>query len=90
MGRLHSFMLACSRAPGTGCPWKWSCGYTKSRADRHVSLLYASGRGFTIRDLDRGVRAWFVAVSVYERGDSVEVQPLTAAEFDAFLDWPQR
>ena len=41
-------------------------------------------RAFTI-SLPGGVPEWFLNVSLYDQGVSVEAQPMTTAEYDAFL-----
>ena len=41
-------------------------------------------RSFTLQGLDTAVEEWFVNVCLRNAGESVEVQPLTVAEFDAF------
>ena len=45
------------------------------------------GRAFALAGLQlpNSVRQWFVHVNLFDRGDSVEVQPMTMDQFGAFL-----
>jgi len=58
------------------------------RVDRAASTVtlkhHRLGQSFTLHGLDAAVEEWFVNVRLHTTGESVEVQPLTAAAFDAF------
>ena len=51
-----------------------------------VSLRHRRhGKTFTLGGLDGTVAEWFPHVCMFDKGNSVEVQPLSTAAYDAFL-----
>ena len=86
--------VAGRAAPGYGGWPVYTCGWQKDdqaamRLDTAAGTLALKherhGRSFAIAGLDGGVAEWFVNVGLEDDGDSVEVQPMTTDEYDAFL-----